>query len=132
MSKVLAGQVAVQNPETGEFVTLAKGEELPGWAEKLVTNPKAFEGGARAEYTVESPYIPVPDPATVTAPLPKVLTEDPGEPAASEGEPGAAYPDGEPSETWKFDELKAYAADNAIDLGGATVKSDILAAIQSA
>lgn len=118
MSKVLAGQVAVQNPETGEFVTLAKGDELPGWAEKLVTNPKAFEGGAPAEYTVESPYIPVPDPATVTAPL--------------EGEPGAAYPDGEPSETWKVDELKAYAADNAVDLGGATVKAEILAAIQSA
>lgn len=131
MSKVLAAQVAVQNPETGEFVTLLQGEELPAWAEKVVTNPKAFEGGAPAAYTVESPYIPVPDPETVTQPVETAsVTEPAGEPTAPEE--GAAYPDGEPSESWTVAQLKAYAEDNAVDLGGASVKADILAAIESA
>lgn len=42
------------------------------------------------------------------------------------------YPDGEPAETWKGDQLKAYARDNKIDLGGATNKADMVAAIAAA
>jgi hypothetical protein len=34
--------------------------------------------------------------------------------------------------TWTVADLKQYAADNSIDLGAATKKSDILAAIQAA
>lgn len=41
----------------------------------------------------------------------------------------AAFPEGDPSETWKVDELKAYAESKSIDLGDASKKADILAAI---
>lgn len=37
-----------------------------------------------------------------------------------------------PDKTWKVDELKAHAAENSIDLGDATKKEDILAAIEAA
>jgi len=43
MAKTLRRSVTVQNPETGEYVALAAGSELPGWATKLVTNAKAFK-----------------------------------------------------------------------------------------
>lgn len=42
MAKTLGRAVSIQNPETGEYVTLDAGSELPAWGEKLVTNPKAF------------------------------------------------------------------------------------------
>ena len=41
----------------------------------------------------------------------------------------ASYPEGEPSTDWKVDELKAYAADNDIDLDGASRKADMVAVI---
>lgn len=41
-------------------------------------------------------------------------------------------PQGEPSESWKADALKAYAAEHGIDLAGATKKADIVAAITAA
>ncbi|MCH5645158.1 hypothetical protein [Gordonia sp. ABSL49_1] len=41
-------------------------------------------------------------------------------------------PEGDPNESWKVDELKAYAAEHTIDLGDATKKADILAAIELA
>lgn len=34
-----------------------------------------------------------------------------------------------PDSTWKVADLKAYAADNGVDLGDATKKDDVLAAI---
>jgi hypothetical protein len=37
-----------------------------------------------------------------------------------------------PDDSWKNADIEAYAADNGIDLGGATKKADMLAAIQSA
>ncbi|WP_280449962.1 hypothetical protein [Nocardia brasiliensis] len=40
--------------------------------------------------------------------------------------------DGEPSESWTVADLKAYAEQREIDLGDATKKADILAAIQAA
>lgn len=36
-----------------------------------------------------------------------------------------------PDKSWKVDELKAYATENGIDLGEATKKDDILAAINA-
>lgn len=50
--------------------------------------------------------------------------------AAGSDEP--PFPDGEPSETWKGEQLKAYAKANEIDLGGATTKADMVAAIAAA
>lgn len=46
-------------------------------------------------------------------------------------EPEREYPEGEPAEAWKGDQLKAYARDNKIDLGGATNKADMVAAIEA-
>jgi hypothetical protein len=37
-----------------------------------------------------------------------------------------------PDSTWKVADLKAYASDNGIDLGDATKKEDIVAAIAAA
>lgn len=39
------------------------------------------------------------------------------------------YPDGDPDDTWKNEQIKAWAADNDRDLAGATNKADMLAAI---
>lgn len=51
---------------------------------------------------------------------------------------GWASPDGKaaersetPDKTWKVDELKAYAAEHEIDLGEATKKDEIIAAISA-
>lgn len=43
-----------------------------------------------------------------------------------------AQPEGAPDESWKVAQLKAHAAASGIDLGDATVKADILAAIVAA
>lgn len=48
--------------------------------------------------------------------------EDAGAPERSES----------PDSSWKVADLKAYAADNGIDLGDATKKDEIVAAISSA
>ncbi len=37
-----------------------------------------------------------------------------------------------PSESWRKDDIAAYATERAIDLGGAETKSDMLAAIEDA
>lgn len=37
-----------------------------------------------------------------------------------------------PSKSWKVDQLKAYAEEHGIDLGGATKKDDLLSAIEAA
>lgn len=47
-------------------------------------------------------------------------------------EDGPAFPEGEPTEDWKGDQLKAYAAAHEIDLGSAAKKADMVAAIQAA
>jgi len=38
-------------------------------------------------------------------------------------------PEGEPDDSWKNDQIKAWAAAHDVDLGGATNKGDMLAAI---
>ncbi|UBF41618.1 hypothetical protein SEA_ANARQUE_15 [Gordonia phage AnarQue] len=40
------------------------------------------------------------------------------------------YPEGEPDIEWKFDQLKAYAADHEVDIDGARSKADVLAKIK--
>ncbi|HEY1176481.1 MAG TPA: hypothetical protein VGF17_10010 [Phytomonospora sp.] len=46
--------------------------------------------------------------------------------------PAPAYPEGEPSEDWKGDQLDAYASEKGVDLSGAKTKADKVAAIQAA
>lgn len=43
-----------------------------------------------------------------------------------------ARPEGAPSTSWKVADLKAHAEENGIDLGDATKKEDIVAAITAA
>jgi hypothetical protein len=43
MSKTVQRSVAVRHPETEETHWFGPGDKLPGWAEKLVTNPRAFK-----------------------------------------------------------------------------------------
>ncbi|MGY2036614.1 hypothetical protein ACW9HF_15135 [Nocardia gipuzkoensis] len=50
-------------------------------------------------------------------------------PAEAESEPDPA---GEPSDSWTVAQLQAFAKANGIDLGEATKKADILAAVQAA
>lgn len=42
------------------------------------------------------------------------------------------FPDGAPDESWKVAELQAYAQAHDVDLGGATKKADMVAAIAAA
>lgn len=42
-----------------------------------------------------------------------------------------AYPDGDAAESWKGEQLKAYAKAHDIDLGTATTKADMLKAIEA-
>ena len=50
------------------------------------------------------------------------------EPEPEEGPPG----EGVPNDSWKNDEIKTWAEAHGVDLGGATKKADMLAAIQAA
>ena len=43
-----------------------------------------------------------------------------------------AFPDGKPDESWKVDQLRAFAREHDVDLKGATKKADILAALAAA
>lgn len=55
-----------------------------------------------------------------------------GESASAESDAPAAFPEGDPSEDWKGDELKAYAEANEIDLGSARTKAEMVEAINAA
>ena len=45
---------------------------------------------------------------------------------------GGAFPDGDPSDDWKVDELRAWADAHDVDLDDAKKKADIIAAIELA
>lgn len=51
------------------------------------------------------------------------------DPSGDEADAEVGEPVGSPDESWKVADLKAYAERQEIDLGGATTKSDILAAL---
>ena len=63
--------------------------------------------------------------------------EDPAAEVEDQDEPGGTpdevedqdEPGGTPDESWTNAEIKQYADDNGIDLGGATTKADMLAVI---
>jgi hypothetical protein len=61
-------------------------------------------------------------PAAVSEHYRKMVLETPEEPEKS------SFPDS----SWKNDEIKAWAESHEVDLGDATKKADMLAAIQSA
>lgn len=72
-----------------------------------------------------------PVPANVPAAEVKRLV-DGGFLAAAEDTDEQPFPEGDPAESWKVDQLKAFAAADGIDLGDAKNKADILAAIAAA
>lgn len=47
-------------------------------------------------------------------------------------DPPVVIPEGDPVEAWKNDQIEAFAAREGIDLGDATKKADMLAAIAAA
>lgn len=94
MARRLAKNVVLRNPDTGAPTTLLAGDDVPSWASKLVTNPKALA----AEGDGDEPE----------------------------------FPEGDPADSWKVPQLKAYAAANGVDLGEATKKADILAVLNGA
>lgn len=51
---------------------------------------------------------------------------------ATEAPAAVAVPDGEPTGDWKVADITAYAERESLDLGGATKKADMLAAIAAA
>jgi hypothetical protein len=69
-------------------------------------------------------------PDAVAAEYKRMLAGEtaPVEEIAEEGPPV----EGVPTESWKNDEIKAWAEAQGVDLGGATKKADMLAAIQAA
>ncbi|GAA4845519.1 hypothetical protein GCM10023201_40990 [Actinomycetospora corticicola] len=42
MARRLAGYVHLTDPDTGQPVVLAPGDDVPGWADELITNPAAW------------------------------------------------------------------------------------------
>lgn len=81
-------------------VTLRPGDEVPEWAEDAVGN----------HATSDSPPAPAPVEPTVSV----------------EPEP---VPDTGPGESWTNAQIRDYAEEHNIDLGGATVKADMLVAL---
>ena len=69
MAAVLAGNVLVRNPATGELVVLLAGEALPDWAASLVGGHAL--GDARPEPETEPGPDPRPDQESEPSPGPK-------------------------------------------------------------
>ena len=88
--------------EDGSTAAFGPGDEVPGWARKLITNPIAWEVAPDSE-------------------------ED-----GDDSESKVVIPAGEPDDSWKSAELKAYAAAHDIALGKATRKADILEVLHAA
>lgn len=53
-------------------------------------------------------------------------------PGSAPSEPPVTVPDGEPSTDWKVAEITAYVERESLDVGDATKKADLLAAIAAA
>lgn len=90
----------VRNPTTFEVVVLRAGDEVPEWAE-------------------------VGDHLTSTKAAPEPAPQEPERPAEVQDDEDGETPD----DSWTNQRIKQYAEDNGIDLGGATTKADMLAAI---
>lgn len=94
--------------ESGTVHVFGPADEVPRWAAELITNPAAW-----AEHTAPADADDLSDVARMDSDSPR-------------------WPGGTPSDEWKLPELHAYAVANAIDLGDAKKKADILAAIADA
>ncbi|MEV8338535.1 SAP domain-containing protein [Leucobacter sp. NPDC077196] len=142
-----------------QLVTLLPGDDVPTWAQKRVTNP-AVVADASAENPsnaapASAPVEPVAAPGT-----PEAVTEDKysklknpelaamlkergldatGNKAAmterlKEADKAAEQPPAEDVDIWSMnvDELKAFAAENSIDVGEAATSEELAAVIELA
>lgn len=100
MAKILTKNVRLWNPSVGKRVELRSGEEVPDWADDLITNPKVFR---------EDDDIVKVDPE------------------GSESSEEESFDDGLPDlEEMTVQSLREFADDLDIDLGDATRKADII------
>lgn len=100
--RVMRYTMAVRNPETYEVHALLKGSEVPSWAESVVDDRDTEQG----------------------KPAPKVSASSaPPEPVVE-----AVVPDA----SWTAAAIRKYAVEHSVDLGEATTKADMLAAIEAA
>ena len=107
---------APKRPPTTTGVTL----DVPAGASVVDPNSP----GANAVWPTPMPTVPPVAPGAVTAPAPAG--------AAAKSAPGTPLTISSSDPSWTVAELKAYAAENNIDLAGATKKADILKAIEAA
>ena len=95
--------------------------------QQIVTAPCviARDGEGRDHYLYEGTPVPssIPDKEVTRLKKLGVLGD------AEQTDSGPAYPDGDPAKSWTVNQLKAYAADNQIDLGDATLKDDVYAKV---
>ena len=99
--------MAVRNPETLEVHALLEGSVVPSWANGLVADADTVDG-------------PEPVPATGTESTGVGESDEPAD-------VGGVKPD----KTWTGAAIRAFAADHGIDLGEASTKADMLAAIEA-
>lgn len=91
MARRLASYVNVTDPETGAAATFGPDDELPEWAEKVITNPKAWEA---AEPTPEESLEKSVEYQPETEPGASRKAEDTaagGQPEDAETAPGPDY-----------------------------------------
>ena len=79
-------------------------------------------------YLYEGTPVPADIPAEQVKRLRELRMVADADAAATDGD-APAYPEGEPSKSWTVPQLTAYAADNQIDLAGATRKDDVWAKV---
>lgn len=63
MTRCLVARVTLEDPDTRQHVSFGPGEEVPGWASALITNPLAW---AEGEQPTEVPVTEVDDGAEAT------------------------------------------------------------------
>ncbi|MEV0247962.1 hypothetical protein AB0H76_15320 [Nocardia sp. NPDC050712] len=110
MSRKLATYVHVPDAD-GEYHVFGPDDDVPAWAVKAITNP-----GVWAVKAITNPGVWAV----------KAIT-NPGVWAGGDPEPSEERP----SDSWTVADLKAYADLRDFDLGEATKKADILAAIRA-
>ncbi len=124
MARKLVTDTRVQNPDTGDQVILKPGDEIPGWAEKLITNPAAWE---------QEDLAPDPDAQVLPEPEPAIARTEEEQDVDAEQTPEQTDPSA--YEAMTVAELKAEIAfrnEGRTDAGRLStdgVKADLVAAL---
>ena len=132
MARKLVTDTRVQNPDTGEQVILKPGDEIPGWAEKLITNPAAWEQEELAP-DPDAQVLPEPEPAVARTEEEQDAEQTPEQDADAEQTPEQTDPSA--YEAMTVAELKAEIAfrnegrTDADRLSTDGVKADLVAAL---